>query len=153
MANLNFYSFALKIVSPSSTISLPVKMSSVSRLKIKSLSYITASTGNIFMLVDVKGWENNAVYYDGISVIPYTKFLLLPPAINTPILYDNLNQNSFDVIRQDPYTNFSSVFIEISINNSNSISNDISPSNPLYIELYLEGSENAEKTLNKIIAE
>ena len=106
MTNLNFYSFALKITSPSSTISLPVKMSTVSRLKIKSLTYTTASTGNIFMLVDVKGWENNAIFYDGISVIPYTKFLLLPPAINTPILYDNLNQNSFDVIRQDPFSNF-----------------------------------------------
>ena len=43
--NLNFYSFALKIVSPSSTIPLPIKMSSVSRLRIKSLSYTTGSSG------------------------------------------------------------------------------------------------------------
>ena len=50
MSNLNFYSFALKITSPSSTISLPIKMSSVSKMRIKSVSYITASSGLVIFL-------------------------------------------------------------------------------------------------------
>ncbi len=108
--NLNFYSFALKVVSPSSTISLPIKMSSVSRLRIKSLSFTTGSSGCIFMLVDLKGWNNNSVFSDGNSVIPYTKFLLMPPSINTPMLYDNPYNTSFDVIRQDAYSSITSFF-------------------------------------------
>ena len=153
MTNLNFYSFALKIESPSSTISLPIKMSSVSRMRIKSVRYNTASTGNVFMLIDIKGFNNNSVYFDGISVIPYTKFLILPPSINTPLIFDNPYNTSFDVIMQDPYTNFASFFMNISINNDNATSNDISPSNPLYIEIYVEGEENANKELSKIIYE
>ena len=137
--NLNFYSFALQIISPSSTISLPIKMSQVSRLRIKSVRYNTATTGNIFMLIDLKGWDNNSVYYDGSNIIPYTKFLVLPPSINTPLIFDNPYNTSFDVIRQDAYSSITSFFLNISINNSNLISNDISPSNPLYIEIYVEG--------------
>ncbi len=108
--NLNFYSFALQVTSPSSVISLPIKMSSVSRMRIKSVSYTTASTGNIYMLINVKGWDNNSVFYDGNAVIPYTKFLLMPPSINTPMLYDNPYNTSFDVIRQDPYSSITSFF-------------------------------------------
>ena len=145
--NLNFYSFALKIISPSSTISLPIKMSSVSRLRIKSLSYTTGSSGCIFMLVDLKGFNNNSVFYDGNSVLPYTKFLLMPPSINTPMLFDNLFQNSFDVIKQIPFSNFATVFINISIINDTIKSNDITPSNPLYIELYFEGNPEQDKNL------
>ena len=137
--NQNFYSFALQVTSPSSVISLPIKMSSVSRLRIKSLSYTTGSSGCIYMLVDIKGWDNNSVFYDGNSVIPYTKFLLMPPSINTPMLFDNPYNTSFDVIRQDAYSSITSFFLNISINNSTVKSNDITPSNPLYIEIYVEG--------------
>ncbi len=147
--NLNFYSFALQITSPSSTISLPIKMSQVSRLRIKSVRYNTATTGNIFMLIDLKGWDNNSVYYDGSNIIPYTKFLVLPPSINSPVIFDNPYNTSFDVIRQDAYSSITSFFLNISINNSNTISNDISPSNPLYIEIYVEGD--AIKNTNTIV--
>ena len=147
--NLNFYSFALQITSPSSIISLPIKMSQVSRLRIKSVRYNTATTGNIFMLIDLKGWDNNSVYYDGSNIIPYTKFLVLPPSINTPVIFDNPYNTSFDVIRQDAYSSITSFFLNISINNSNTISNDISPSNPLYIEIYVEGD--AIKNTNTIV--
>ena len=109
--NLNFYSFALQITSPSSTISLPIKMSQVSRLRIKSVRYNTATTGNIFMLIDLKGWDNNSVYYDGSNIIPYTKFLVLPPSINTPLIFDNPYNTSFDVIRQDAYSSITSFFL------------------------------------------
>ena len=115
---LNFYSFALKVTSSSSTISLPIKMSSVSRLRIISLSYTTGSSGCIFMLVDLKGWSNNSCFFDGNSVIPYTKFLLMPPSINTPMLFDNPYNTSFDIIRQDAYSSITSFFLNISINNN-----------------------------------
>ncbi len=141
MANLNFYSFALKITSPSSTISLPIKMSSVSKMRIKSVSYITGSSGDIFMLLDVRGWDNNSVYFDGNNIIPYTKFILMPPSINTPMLYSNDFNTSFDVIRADPYSNFTSFFINININNNITMSNDITPMNPLYIEIFVEGEK------------
>ena len=137
--NINFYSFALQVTSPSSTISLPIKMSSVSRLRIKSIRYTTASTGNIFMLIDIKGWNNNAVFYDGNSVIPYSKFIIMPPSIGTPMMFDNPYNTSFDVIKQDAFSSITSFFLNISINNNTVTSNDISPSNPLYIEIYVEG--------------
>ena len=145
--NLNFYSFALKVTSPSSTISLPIKMSSVSRLRIKSLSFTTGSSGCIFMLVNLKGWNNNSVFSDGSSVIPYTKFLLMPPSINTPMLYDNPYNTSFDVIRQDPYSSITSFFLDVTINNDTVKSNDISSLNPLFIEIYVEGDSEPNKNL------
>jgi len=145
--NLNFYSFALKITSPSSTISLPIKMSSVSRLRIKSLSYVTGSSGNIYMIIDLKGWDNNAVFYDGNNVIPYTKFLLMPPSINTPMMYDNPYNTSFDVIKQDTFSSITTFFLDISINNNTVTSNEISTSNPIYIEIYVEGNNIENKNI------
>ena len=139
ITNINFYSFALQVTSPSSTISLPIKMSSVSRLRIKSIRYTTASTGNIFMLIDIKGWNNNAVFYDGNSVIPYSKFIIMPPSIGTPMMFDNHYNTSFDVIKQDAFSSITSFFLNISIYNNTVTNNDISPSNPLYIEIYVEG--------------
>ena len=147
MNNLNFYSFALQITSSSSIISLPIKMSSVSRMRIKSLRYTTASTGNIFMLIALNGWTQNSVFYDGNNIIEYTKFLIMPPSIGTPMLFDNPYNNSFDVIRQDPYSSITSFFLNISINNNSATSNDISSSNPLYIEIYVEGEKVENKNL------
>ncbi len=137
---LNFYTFALKIISPYSNIDLPIKMNNVNKMRIKSLSYITASTGNIFMTISIGGWDDNSVYFDGNNVIPYTKFLLLPPSIGIPVLFDNPYNTSFDVIKSNIVSSINSFYISCRINNSNTISNDISPSNPLYLEIYLEGS-------------
>ena len=140
MSKINFYSFALVITSQSQIISLPVKKNiSVSRMRIKSVSYNTASTGNKFILINIRGFNENSIYYDGYSVIPYTKFLLLPPSINTPILYTNTQNDSFDVIKNDEQSELTNFTIDSLINNSVTISNDISPSNPLFIEIYVEG--------------
>ena len=150
MSKINFFSFALVITSQSQIISLPVKKNiSVSRMKIKSVSYNTASTGNKFILINIRGWNENSIYYDGQSVIPYTKFLLLPPSINTPILYSNLNNDSFDVIKNDQQSELTNFTIDSLINNSVSLSNDISPSNPLYLELYIEGDVPLKDTISK----
>ena len=142
MPKLNFYTFALQISSADSIVSLPIKMSAVSRMRIKSLRYTTASTGNIFMLINVQGWTNNSIFYDGNNIIPYTKWLLIPPSIGTPILFDNPYNTSFDVIQQNPISSITSFRLIFSINNDNTISNDISTSNPIYIEIYVEGQDN-----------
>ncbi len=91
------------------------------------------------MLIDIKGWNNNAVFYDGNAVLPYTKFIIMPPSIGTPMMFDNHYNTSFDVIKQDAFSSITSFFLNISINNNTVTSNDISPSNPLYIEIYVEG--------------
>ncbi len=140
MSNINFFNFALTITSQNQSISLPVKKNIIiNRMRIKSVAYNTASTGNKFLLIDIRGWDENSIYYDGNNVIPYTKFLLLPPSINTPILFDNPFNDSFDVIKNDKQSELSFFNITCLINNSISISNDISPTNPVYLEIYLEG--------------
>ena len=140
MSNINFFNFALTVTSQSQIIGLPVKKNiTVSRMRIKSVSYTTASTGCKFILIDIAGWNENSIYYDGSAIIPYTKFLLLPTAINTPILFSNPYNTSFDVIKNNLYSELTCFKITCLINNNVSISNDISPSNPLYLELYLEG--------------
>ena len=150
MSKINFFSFALVITSQSQIISLPIKKNiSVSRMRIKSVSYNTASTGNKFILINIRGWNENSIYYDGNSVIPYTKFLLLPPSINTPILYTNPYNTSFDVIKNDQQSELTNFTIDSLINNSVSLSNDISPSNPLYLELYIEGDVPLKDTISK----
>ncbi len=141
MPKLNFYTFALQITSPDSIVSLPIKMSAVSRMRIKSLRYTTASTGNIFMLINVQGWATNSVFYDGNNVFGYTKWLILSPAISTPVLFDNPYNSSFDVIQQNPISSITSFRLIFSINNSNTISNDINVNNMIYLELYVEGDE------------
>ena len=145
MPKLNFYTFALQINSPDSIVSLPIKMSAVSRMRIKSLRYTTASTGNIFMLINVQGWATNSVFYNGNSTIPYTKWIILPPSIGTPILFDNPYNSSFDVIQQNPISSITSFRLIFSINNDNTISNDISSSNPIYIEIFVEGDETLDE--------
>ena len=119
MSNINFFNFALTITSQNQSISLPVKKNIIiNRMRIKSVAYNTASTGNKFLLIDIRGWDENSIYYDGNNVIPYTKFLLLPPSINTPILFDNPFNDSFDVIKNDKQSELSFFNITCLINNS-----------------------------------
>ncbi len=142
MSEVNFFNHTLVLTSQSQIISLPVKKNIViNRLRVKNVRYNTASTGNNFMLINIGGWNENSIFYDGSNIIPYTLLVLLPGSINTPVLYNNPFNQSFDVIKNDKQSELTSFVINCLINNSVSVSNDITPSNPILIEIYLEGDK------------
>lgn len=132
-----FYSFALKLTSCVSDVSLPVKMDGVNKLRIKSLSYVTATGSNRFLLIKINGWEENQLYFDGIINKSYTKFLLLPSSINTQQDYENTDIRTFDIIKSTKMSSINNFNIQCLINGDPS--SDISPSNPIYMEIYVEG--------------
>ena len=142
MSEVNFFNHTLVLTSQSQIISLPVKKNIViNRLRIKNVRYNCASTGNNFMIINIGGWNENSIFYDGSNIIPYTLLVLLPGSINTPVLYNNPFNQSFDVIKNDKQSELTSFVINCLINNSVSVSNDITPSNPILIEIYLEGDK------------
>lgn len=129
------YTYTLKLTNPYSIVSLPVIMSNVNKMRIKSLRYVTANTGNEFLIVHISGWDNNNTYFDGEKNINYTKFMNLSNTTLTLNLYENNDNNWHDVVLKHDVGSISNFHIKLLINGE--FNNEISPSNPIYIEIYV----------------
>ena len=87
--------YILELTSPISNISLPEKINNIKKLRVNKIRYVTASLGNRYMIINIKGWNDNAWLFNGVQVLPMTSFLILPPTTNTLAYYENTNP-SFD---------------------------------------------------------
>lgn len=131
------YNVTLKLIAPRTTLQLTQPWSDVKSLKVRSFLYTTANTGGQYMLMQVTGWDTNSYFQDPStnSFVPYTKMILMPPTTATVTRYVDVFSSYFDVIRTVP-ASFSNIEISLLINGV--INNDISSSNPVFVELYCE---------------
>ena len=127
------YSYTFKLINSVSIINLPYAIQNARKLKIKFLRYITGSALNDTLIIKINQFNEN-VYYDGTRIIKCAKVLPLPSTINTSFFYDNAFPEP-DIIVSERAQGFSinSLTIELLINNAYSA--DISPTNPVYLEL------------------
>lgn len=116
-----------KITSSRSQISFRGKYNNVSRLKINKLVYATASANNYNMIICVSGWKS--AYYNPTGQ-EYTFLQNLPRTSLAEVDYE-AHVDHWDVVQ--PSTRLLTVDLECYVN-GDSTNNDISPSNPLYIE-------------------
>ncbi len=135
MSNRNF-AYTFKLSNSITRINLPYAITNVSKLKVKFVSYITATASQKIMTFKISQFNSN-IYYDGTNIIKYSKIIALPPSISTPIIYTN-DMSEPDVFIDDIVSNqngITQLTIEILIDNA--YSSDISASNPLHIELLI----------------
>ena len=136
MSNKNF-AYTFKLSNSITRINLPYAIMNVSKLKVKFVSYITASTSQKIMTFKISQFNSN-IYYDGTNIIKYSKIIALPPSKSTPIIYTNELAEP-DVLIDDVISNqngITQLTIEILIDNA--YSSDISASNPVHIELLIQ---------------
>ena len=127
------FSYCFKITSSVVMINLPYAIVNSESLKVNFCSYKTASANQKLLVFKITGFDTN-YYYDGTDIIKYTKIIALPPSTATPIIYEN-TQPQPDVVvpSSSSQTSISSLRIETTIDHA--FSSDISPSNPIYLEL------------------
>lgn len=133
MSNKNF---TLKFSSSIAEVTLPYKLSSVTRLKIRQVRYVTATADQNYMIIKISGWTDNNYYYDGSRLMDYTKLLLLPHLNSSLVLYENTNNNVWDCVKTSAVTNLSHFRVEVLIDGNNA--QDITALNPLYLEFFVE---------------
>ncbi len=135
MSNRNF-AYTFKLSNSITRINLPYAITNVSKLKVKFVSYITATASQKIMTFKISQFNSN-IYYDGTNIIKYSKIIALPPSTSTPIIFTN-DMSEPDVFIDDIVSNqngITQLTIEILIDNA--YSSDISASNPLHIELLI----------------
>lgn len=142
----NNYTFTIELTSAMSVVQVPITMTNVKRLKILNMRYYTGSVGGKTLLLKIKDWTDNKIYFNGSNFINYTSLFLLNADINVPILYDNYNQ-TFDCEKDVPIETLSNFQIDVFINNA--ITSDITPANPLIITLYFEGDNSLINEIKK----
>jgi hypothetical protein len=135
MSNRNF-AYTFKLSNSITRINLPYAITNVSKLKVKFVSYITATASQKIMTFKISQFNSN-IYYDGTNIIKYSKIIALPPSTSTPIIYTNELAEP-DVFIDDVVSSqngITQLTIEILIDNL--YSSDISASNPLHIEILI----------------
>ena len=135
MSNRNF-AYTFKLSNSITRINLPYAITNVSKLKVKFVSYITATASQKIMTFKISQFNSN-IYYDGTNIIKYSKIIALPPSTSTPIIYTNELAEP-DVFIDDVVSSqngITQLTIEILIDNA--YSSDISASNPLHIEILI----------------
>ena len=131
-----FYKKALQLPPSFTAVSVPAeKLQNITKLRIEGVSYVTASSANMYALIVISGFEKYEMINSNGSNKIYTKFLLLNNQSAQQILYENGDSNYYDVVLPQPI-NVSNIKISVLINGD--YSNDISPSNPMYLSLHFE---------------
>ena len=126
--------YILELTSPLSVVSLPQKINNIQKLRVNKLRYVTASLNNKYMLVDIKGWNDNSWLFNGSRVIPCTMFCILPPTNNTLAYYETTGE--FDSVKESNQGNLANFTIELLIDGQ--YNTEINSSNPVHIEIFVE---------------
>lgn len=130
----NFYTFAFPLTSSLSIIDLPLKMSNIKKMKVKSIRYITKTLGNEYLLIRVAGWDDNSSFFGQGYNKQFTRYLPLNGTLDTLNIYLNNDTQFYDCSKKTNVSNVGTLQIEATIDGE--YTNDISPSNPLIVELY-----------------
>jgi len=132
----NLFNYTFKITNPVMRINLPYVIKNSNSMRVKQCRYITASSNNEYLMVKITGFNNN-IYFDGTKTEHYAKILSLPPSTLTPIIYEALVETP-DVLvdKVSAQNGIADLHVELLINGVYSA--DISPSNPLYLEIEIK---------------
>jgi len=116
-------------------VQVPIEMLNISKLKILQMRYYTGSTGGKYMLVQVKDFQDNKIFFNGSQYINYTASYLLSKDIDVPILFDNYN-NQYDCVKKTAIPSLSKFDVIVYINGA--IASDITTLNPLILTFQFE---------------
>ena len=130
------FAYTFKLSNSITRINLPFAINNVTKLKVKFVSYTTASAGQKIMMFKISQFNSN-VYYNGVDIVKYSKIIALPPSISTPIIYDNQTPEADVLIDDTPITQTGITRLTIEVLIDNLYSLDITSSNPIYIEILL----------------
>lgn len=131
---MEMFNYTFKLTSSVTQINLPYALKS-KRLKVKFIRYLTASADQQLMLIKISHFSKN-VYYDGSSIIHYSKSLALPNSSGTLLLFENqLPEPDVVIIEKDENSGINQLKIELLIDGA--YSSDINAGNPLYVELQI----------------
>lgn len=129
---LEKYNITMKIDSPLTTIYLPEQVDDVQYIKVRYATYITVTSGNRLMQIALSGLNPRSYYFNGSTHQQYLRTLPLLPNLNAFNNYFNSQLNLYDVKLPSKQTIFK---LDFSIMIDGALATDISPSNPLYLEL------------------
>ena len=125
------YSFLL--TSSVTDINLVTPIENVTKGKVKMISYTTGSANNIHLMILINGFNTN-IFQFGSNEIRYFKMLELPASSGSPVYWEPATASPDVILSEQKRTN--KLSIQVMINGS--ITSDITPSNPLLIELTFE---------------
>ena len=128
--------YSLQFNSSVSVVTLPHVIENVSKLKIQQIRYVTQSGDNKFMLIKFAGWTDSNYFFNGVTLQDYTKFIPLIHKTDSLIMSEYTSSNTWDVEKTTAVSSLNSFRCEILIDGE--YSSDITPSNPLFIEIALE---------------
>ena len=136
------FTYTFRLSSSSNYINLYKNLSGVTSVKINSFRYTTQSAGTLYALITVSDF-NNKIVLDGNKIVQYTKNIPFSDLNQTIINYENVNDFP-DVQKEDiAKIALSSFNLDILFGQSSGdliFSPDVSPSNPIIIEIEFEGS-------------
>lgn len=129
----DLFNYTFKLQNAVTRINLPYAIKNSNSLRIKQFRYITASSNNSYMMIKITGFNNN-IYFDGTKKEHYAKILSLPPSTLTPVIYEALVETP-DVLvdKVSAQNGVSDLHIELLLDGAYSA--DISPSNPVFMEI------------------
>jgi len=124
---------SLELYSPVTDIQLFSKIENVSKMRVEGFRYITATTGNKYMLLQVGNFTNNR-FITSTQNMNYSKIIFLDPAASQMVRYTNIDYSSFDHVGdvQDLYNFTIRIYID------GLIASDVSPANPIQLSLHFE---------------
>lgn len=136
MQRKNLFNYTFKLTDPVTRINLPRAIKNSESMRVKFLRYITASSNNSTMMIKITGFNNN-IYFDGTKTEYYAKMIGLPPSTLTPIIYEALVETPDVLVDKVSHQNgISDLHIELLLDNQ--YSTDISPSNPVILEIEIQ---------------
>lgn len=125
------------ITSPYSTLNFSQRYDNVLGLSIERMIYVTASSNNYCLLINLSGFISEHRFVTKNSSNPYTKMILIGTASGTEVDYEKY-PNEIDIITDYGGT-ISSNSLELTItgigDNIGANSNDINVNNPLFLEI------------------
>jgi hypothetical protein len=129
MKQNQYNTFQFTINNPRTIINTPKILNDITKIRINSLRYITASNSNKYLLLCINGLNNKI---NGTDTY-YLKSFPLSPTTNTPLFYENLIY--YDNILKDPVS-FTSLSFELLIDGI--YNSDISSINPVVVEIQFD---------------
>lgn len=125
--------YFLKLTKPSSVVNLPYPLTNTKRCKITLVKYTTVSSGGDIAMIKINGFNEN-VYFDGQTIHKCVKTLPLPSDNGSTLVYENQYHDTPDIVLNTKMIDgLTTLRIEVLLNLQ--LSNDISPTNPFYLEL------------------
>ena len=125
--------YFLKLTKSNNVVNLPYPLANARNCKITFCKFTTLNSGGDIATIKINGFNEN-VYFDGQTIHKCVKTLPLPSDNGSTLVYENQYHDKPDVaITNQVNEGLTTLRIEVLLNLQ--YSNDISSSNPFYLEL------------------